>query len=368
MIARLNCIVAMMLCCTAMHAQELIINGSFDEENICTEYTMPCSPAAWQSAAHFPFGYQRAVVKPFKGAHYLPMVVEDVGVLNFRTYWQTRLKCSMQKGAVYKISFYVGAIGSKFIPSNLAILFSATEIVQYKIAPIDKQPSVLLTPSNVSGIKKSEWLMVTVDHTATGEEKFMVIGNFNRDERMTRHKKPVSQKVTYCIDELSVKKIGDSASCGMTPEVTDWLAVKDRHTAPFYQKPVVKKDTPARPPVVVQPPRIDTLVLQDVLFKFDSGNLTPGAAQILDTIVNKLQQTSFKRIRIEGHTDSLGTDAYNLDLSARRARSVMEYLTRKGLASSSVESTGKGEAQPVAGNNTEEGRRRNRRVEILIEY
>jgi outer membrane protein OmpA-like peptidoglycan-associated protein len=194
------------------------------------------------------------------------------------------------------------------------------------------------------------------------------MGNFLTDNEMTRHRRPKSQKVTYCVDELSVKKSGDSVACEPSYKTQEWLAVRLRHSA-YSGEPAGVKNTP--PPVKKEEPvkpRIDTLVLQDVLFKFDSGSLTSAASQVLDTIVARLQQTPYKKIRVEGHTDSLGTDAYNLDLSGRRANSVMQYFIKKGMDNSHIAAEGKGEAQPVATNRSDEGRRRNRRVEILVEY
>lgn len=368
MLARLGSIAALVLWCGALHAQELVVNGDFEQENICTEYKQPCSPVAWRNAALIPTGYQAPLVNAYQGLHYLPMVVEDKRIRNHRTYWQTTLKCSMQKGVVYRITFYTGCIGAKFIPSNLAFYFSATEVSQARVTPLKLTPSLKFSAGNVSGVKDSEWLKITAEYTATGDERYLVAGNFTLDADMTRHRKPTSDKITYCIDMLSIKKDGDSTACQPDDEGAWWLAARERHTPVAYPRPAVKKDTPAITSPMPAPARIDTLVLQDVLFRFDSGSLTPEASLVLDTIVARLQRTPFNSLRIEGHTDSLGPDAYNLDLSARRARSVMDYFTRKGIAAGSMTAWGKGEGFPVAANSTDEGRRRNRRVEILITY
>lgn len=368
MIPRLSVLMLLLFSSHTLLAQELVVNGNFEHENICIEYNQTCSPEGWRSAAFLPFGYQRQPIAGHEGVHYLPLVVEDVGVPNFRTYWQTMLKCPMQKGATYKISFYAAALGAQFIPSNLALHFSAKEVRQRRVWPIMVKPSAQVTEQNITRIKKSDWVKVELDYTATGEEQFLVLGNFLADQEMTKHRRPKSQKVTYCVDELSVKKLGDSLACAPSTQVQEWLALRLRHT-PFTQEPpVVKNDPPVTQPAPIVEARIDTLVLQDVLFKFDSGSLTPAASQVLDTIVARLQQKPYKRIRVEGHTDSLGTESYNLDLSGRRANSVMQYFISKGMSTGSIEAAGKGELFPVATNKSDEGRRRNRRVEILIEY
>ena len=369
MIQRLSILILLLISSSVLLAQELVVNGNFEHENICIEYNQTCSPDGWRNTAFLPFGYQKQPIAGHEGVHYLPMVVEDVGVSNFRTYWQTVLKCPLVKGTNYKISFYASALGAQFIPSNLGLLFSTAEVGQRRVWPIMIKPSVQVKEQHITRIKKSDWVKVDIDYTATGNEQFLVLGNFLTDDEMTRHRKPKSQKVTYCVDELSVKKTGDSVACEPSQEVQQWLAGRLRHTPNPYEKPIVKKVPAAPPPAApITEPRIDTLVLQDVLFKFDSGSLTPAASQVLDTIVAKLQRKPYKKIRVEGHTDSLGTDSYNLDLSGRRANSVMQYFIMKGMDTSLIHAEGKGESHPVATNTSDEGRRRNRRVEILVEY
>lgn len=106
------------------------------------------------------------------------------------------------------------------------------------------------------------------------------------------------------------------------------------------------------------------VVLQDVNFKFDSAQLTANAQQILNDVADKLQANENVNVRLEGHTDSVGSDAYNKDLSQRRADSVKEYLASRGISESRMQATGYGEEQPIASNSTREGRAENRRVEL----
>jgi outer membrane protein OmpA-like peptidoglycan-associated protein len=86
----------------------------------------------------------------------------------------------------------------------------------------------------------------------------------------------------------------------------------------------------------------------------------------LDSIMGKLQDASVASIKVVGHTDSVGSDEYNLDLSQKRASSVAGYLLGQGVAPNKVTSEGKGESEPVADNETEEGRAKNRRVELHV--
>ncbi|WP_136246576.1 OmpA family protein [Halomonas borealis] len=109
---------------------------------------------------------------------------------------------------------------------------------------------------------------------------------------------------------------------------------------------------------------VEDLVLQDVNFEFDSAKLTMGAEQILGGVADKLKANDNVRVRIEGHTDAVGDESYNKDLSQDRADSVATYLSSQGVDSNRMRTIGYGEAQPVATNETDAGRAENRRVEL----
>lgn len=106
------------------------------------------------------------------------------------------------------------------------------------------------------------------------------------------------------------------------------------------------------------------VVLQDVNFEFDSAQLTVNAEQILNGVADKLRANENVRVRIEGHTDAVGSDSYNMDLSQRRADSVKSYLASQGIPERRMQATGYGEEQPIASNDTDQGRAQNRRVEL----
>jgi OmpA-OmpF porin, OOP family len=108
-------------------------------------------------------------------------------------------------------------------------------------------------------------------------------------------------------------------------------------------------------------------VPSEVLFAFDSDALAPGAPDELDRVVAAIRAEPRARVTVEGHTDDVGTDAYDQDLSERRARAVAGYLSQKGIAGDRVTVRGYGKTRPTAANEGDEGRRKNRRVEVLIE-
>ncbi|AZD06733.1 Putative outer membrane protein [Pseudomonas chlororaphis] len=135
--------------------------------------------------------------------------------------------------------------------------------------------------------------------------------------------------------------------------------------------PVDANGCPPEPVAVVEEVVVvkeETIVIRDVHFEFDSAKLTAADKAKLDTIATRLKQEApSAQLRVTGHTDSVGSDAYNQRLSEKRARSVTEYLISAGVPRSSfVSVAGAGESQPVADNKTADGRAMNRRTEIKI--
>ncbi len=108
------------------------------------------------------------------------------------------------------------------------------------------------------------------------------------------------------------------------------------------------------------------IVLRGVNFDFDKATIRPDGKPVLDEAVRTLQEESDVRVSVEGHTDSVGSDAYNMRLSKERAEAVADYLTAGGIAHGRISTIGFGESKPVASNETEDGRAQNRRVEFRV--
>ena len=145
--------------------------------------------------------------------------------------------------------------------------------------------------------------------------------------------------------------------------------------------PAAPAPAPAPAPAVVVPPPVvvapvapvapatvatKVTFAADAFFDFNKSVVKPEGKAKLDDLVGKIKDINLEVIIAVGHTDSVGSDAYNQKLSVRRSEAVKAYLVSKGIEKNRVYTEGKGEKQPVADNKTAEGRAKNRRVEIEV--
>jgi outer membrane protein OmpA-like peptidoglycan-associated protein len=129
---------------------------------------------------------------------------------------------------------------------------------------------------------------------------------------------------------------------------------------------------PPPPPPPPKPKRVevtaDKIVINEkIMFDFDKATIKPESHDLLNEVVSVIKENPhIRKISIEGHTDSDGSDKYNQKLSEGRANAVKEYLVEHGTADGMLTSKGWGESKPIADNDTPEGKEKNRRVEFLI--
>jgi outer membrane protein OmpA-like peptidoglycan-associated protein len=141
------------------------------------------------------------------------------------------------------------------------------------------------------------------------------------------------------------------------------------------RKPMIRQSTPVKLDSVVSFPTIaapiaktDSLIVlgAEVLFETNKSTLRSEHFTALKAIVDYLRSEPERKIRISGHTDNTGKESHNLNLSKQRADVVAEYLVMSGIDINRVETAGLGSTKPISTNATEDGRRKNRRVEILV--
>ncbi len=130
----------------------------------------------------------------------------------------------------------------------------------------------------------------------------------------------------------------------------------------FDAEPAPPPPPPPPPPAPVAKKKI---VLRGVNFDFNKATLQPAGKPILDEAAQILKDNASVNVQVQGYTDAIGSVAYNLKLSERRAQTVKGYLESKGVAASRLTTKGFGKSDPVATNDTAEGRAQNRRVELV---
>lgn len=372
----------MLLCFTACiifftsASQSLVGNVGFEERNVCTEYQVKCAPEAW----FFLPRYARMSPVELNKNHYEIIAMgdprSDYSVGNFI---YTKLFCALVPKAKYRLSFRI------YIPTfdfdYLDIWMSNGEPGSRKNSLYSARPAVTILADSISGSKKY-WMQVNHTFTAKGGERFLTMGNFQQKALVKAKRSSRKRKtVEYYIDDVSLAPLDSSNQ--FCPE---YEAIKDqvyrnnpRHPGRFIESIPLdssllpqppKKDTIViRKPAIDTTPKTDTLIIPDVLFHFNSSRLNPAFAERLDSLGKKISGIAFTKLLIAGHTDNIGTDEYNLKLSADRAVTIKNYLADKfHLNKDIIQPVGFGESQPRATNTTTTGRQQNRRVEIIIYY
>jgi OOP family OmpA-OmpF porin len=135
--------------------------------------------------------------------------------------------------------------------------------------------------------------------------------------------------------------------------------------ASHYICQVEEKPVPPPPPPAPSPAPRKIETLTGPSFEFNKDHLTAEGRAHVDHAVQVIQQNPGMQVVVEGNTDSVGSDDYNMKLSRRRAETVRDYMVQKGISASRIDTVAYGETRPVASNKTAEGRAQNRRVDIV---
>lgn len=305
--------------------------------------------------------------------HYLPG--EDVGQQNgdYHEVVQGRLSAPLKPGRKYRVEVWVRE-DSGIVRDHLAKVYSPKTPVEpmqagnlgfaFSVARQNVRGSFwrlvkddLIRPQvNFPDIIATNGAWVKLSATFVPDQPFQhfLIGNFFRDKQTAnnlsaeRHRRIEEQNAATKVPIDRRKRAG-------------YLCVDDIS---------VTLETEPDAPV----PTMEKQLLQErrftfsagVLFDFDKADLRPEAGAELDSLVIFLKKYPKTELGIAGHTDDVGSDEYNLDLSERRAKAVFDYLISKEIPAERLGSRGFGERRPVADNTTEEGRQKNRRVECVL--
>ncbi len=206
------------------------------------------------------------------------------------------------------------------------------------------KPKKLLLPTTIeaeSPLTKNNWQKVSGHFVADTAYEYLLIGNFYPDDSteavLSEVKDPLGYAYYY-IDDVLLKKV-----------------------PPVLPIPIAEDDLS-----LIEPQVGKTFRLKHLYFEFDKWDLHPRSYVELNKLVKIMQDYPRMKIQINGHTDSDGSEKYNIYLSRKRAKAVIAYLVSQGISESRLRYKAFGESQPAADNSTAEGRRLNRRVEFLI--
>lgn len=285
--------------------------------------------------------------------------VKIYGKGNTPSFWheyvQTELPEPLQSGVRYIAECWVlRAARSNEASNNIGIAFTDAPVSTRDRLPLYITPTV-----NEEKLVKGGWHKVRGVFDATGNERYLLIGNFYSDDETTHERQPNGERGGYYfIDDVNVRIAPPGAA--LTP--------KPKESVPPPPRPVVPDHTSSTAVDIHQvEPAVGTRVrLDNVQFAFDKADLLPGYEKELDRLVDLMTDFPFMRVEIEGHTDDQGSDDYNLRLSDARAKAVVDYLLKKDVEKERLTWKGYGETKPLVANDSEANRAINRRVEFRI--
>lgn len=260
---------------------------------------------------------------------------------DYREYLQVALLQPLEKDRPYQVSFWVSlSERSDFAVEGLGVLFSREALrvrtkknLSKKLWYTQKGNQYHYLEGRGTGYldETEDWQEVRIDFVARGTERYLVLGNFlpNSQTRKQGTGRSSNKGAYYYLDRVSVRREGPQAAPATYP--------------------------------------LDSLlVLPALLFEFDTARLTPTGEDELRKLSAFVRTDPAYLLELRGHTDALGTPAYNQALSERRCRAVAGYLGSQGLEPDRIRWQAYGASRPVGNNATPEGRRQNRRVEFRI--
>lgn len=255
-----------------------------------------------------------------------------------REYIEIQLAEPLVIGQAYYVEFWVTHLAKSMQINNLGAYFSISEIRRATDEILIREAQV--RANNIVEAPNGKWVKVSGQFVAKYEAEHITIGNFSDDDNTLAiaPRADCFNYAYYYIDDVLVKKI-----------------------PPFMPVPVKPDDLTLQK---LEPGK--TIQLKNIYFEFDKDELMPRSFVELNKLLKIMRENPKLVIEIVGHTDSLGNDDYNLELSHRRAKSVLNFLLEQKISRSRLRSHGEGESRPIASNDTDEGRAQNRRVEFIV--
>jgi outer membrane protein OmpA-like peptidoglycan-associated protein len=302
----------------------------------------PASPDAYAPGIKVPkrwkekgFGSQLPFDK--KAMVGLTLVGCKNGKPHCKEYIQIRLAEPMVVGQRYSFSFWLSHMKNTLLTNNIGALFSIESVQRDIDELIDIKPHFNI--ENIVSPEENSWVNISRYFVADQPYEFLTIGNFYSDEDTKKIAPRIDafRYAYYYIDEIILKKAQPIL------EVTEVSILEG-----------------------VELKEGELIKLDNIYFDHDKADFLVRSYNQLDHLVDLMKRNENMIIEIQGHTDNLGRDDYNINLSLVRAKAVANYLYEKGIAPERASFKGFGSYKPLADNSSKAGRKANRRVEFLI--
>ena len=347
-------------------SQNLLVNPGFEEENICSEYKVNCAPEGWiYSVPSFIYYYNEPLLA-HQGSRFVSLIAGHSQKPYYRTFVRSRLLCALQKGKTYRLEFFVKSVHP--ILDSLGVYFTSYDYLFEKQLYQKITPSLYFVNASTKPIKSdTAWQKIFFNYKASGNEIYIALGNFSKRGISGLTGIYMEKNFFVFLDDISLTPTDVNERLCL-----DWRKTREEIYEQDERHEFLEKYIKAyrdKPPSVKKSSstitlKIDTLIVPDVIFATNSFMLNAKAIGLLDSFTRKINKYKLDSVIVYGHTDSRGSEAYNKELSWRRANTVAAYLEKK--VAIKIQSIGMGSDKPVADNRTSEGRRRNRRVEIYL--
>ena len=351
----------------------LVANGSFEDINVCTEFDAHCEPEGW-------FFLPTYTVEPQgNDSNKYEVITFGNKFYNGRSgnYLYTKLLCPLKEGNRYLFSIWIVTPQNEF--DHFDIYFSEPEPTTHQALNTISEPAFSLTSKQAESSRRL-WKKYSYTYTATGDEHFITLGNFSNGS-IDKEKATANNKhgdILYGIDNISLSPLD-----GSEPLCNEYFAgiqqlynqnyrhpARMTHRLPMDSTLLLSNNKGIAPLSANKTntfSKSDTLIIPDILFRSNSSKVNPDFMNKLQELITNIRIRHLTAIEIVGHTDNIGDSISNNKLSLQRADAIRQYIMLKlPLLKPITDIQGEGESRPRATNETAEGRRSNRRVEIIL--
>ena len=265
----------------------------------------------------------------------------------YKEFMYVALTETLQKGKTYKFKMYVRLLGESTVTVKQLGVYFSDEVFKKEMS-FDKES--IIDSTFKKGLKGDyNWIPIHGDYVARGGEKYIIIGNFNpkvKEDFVRKNKWDIFEfkEAYYFLDDISLRRVitaTDSIDISKTIENEFALSLPDSFSTGQH------------------------FIITNLKFDTKSAVLSKASGEILDELVRVLNEHPFMEIQINGFTDNEGLESANKSLSKKRAKAVYSYLLAHGVINP-MTYKGLGALQPIAPNDMEENKAKNRRVEFVI--